>query len=392
MRQPIHLILTPLYPPPRFGGIEKIVQRLAEGLAQTRDKVLVFSFQPGTPPSVHQDQVAGVAVHRIACAPTLGSFASMVSSQDEMIQAVLSAHNGRRRTAIIHAHDWFVGPAALALREHFGLPLLTIFHSDKRTEYGNRIDGDRQKIHELQKRLAHESDGILCYSNFMRGCIATSLEVLPERIGTFVCGMDENVPEPVDTSSATLLYLGRLAPEKDVGTLVRAFSRVKQRRPDCKLRIIGDGSQKTALQELIGKLGLHDAVSLLPFTSSQQRIDQELLGAKALILPSIFEPFGLVVLEAISRHVPVIVSASGGPAEIVCDGVTGWCFTPGNDQELTEKILECLENPALASTMASAALQDARGRFRWGVAVSMLRSTCVGLLSHRTGSPEGVKL
>lgn len=378
-----HIILTPLYPPKRFGGIEKIVQRLAEGLTLVGDEVAIYTFDPrpdATTCEIHSERMR---VHRIACATTSGSVAEILASQTQISEAV-SYFSGRSGCpAVIHAHDWFVGPAALFLRQCLGLPLLTIFHSDKRTEYGNRIVGDRRKIHELQRSLAEGSDGILCYSRFMQNCISSSMNIPPEQIDTFTCGIDENVTRRSGPPTATLLYLGRLAAEKDVGTLVRAFGRVSQKRPDCRLRIIGDGAERPHLEQLVEALNLKDKVHFSPFTSDPQRVEDELLYADALILPSVFEPFGLVVLEAISRLVPVIVPTSGGPSEIVRGGVTGWCFTVGDDEELARKIIECLEDPARACAYASRALEDTSRRFRWESGVAKLRGMCRALLAKR---------
>lgn len=382
----MHFVLTPLYPPRRFGGIEKIVQHIAEGLVYTGDKVVVFSLDPQRHGKIDRNIAAGVPVWRIGYPTTFDSFADVLSAQETICSLVATEYKNCETPAIVHAHDWFVGTAALDLRVRFGLPLLSIFHCDKRSEYVNRIGGHRQKIHELQKCLAHGSDQIFCYSKFMRRCIATSMDLPFDRIGLFRCGIDEKVPQRMkssnDNASPTLLYLGRLAPEKDVGTLLRAFRLIVDQCPECKLRIVGSGSEQAALERMVVEMGLDNHVTFTPFTDNQESVNDELLNASALILPSVFEPFGLVVLEAISRQVPVIAAATGGLVEIMRDGVTGCYFAPKNFRELAEKILECLRNPECAHAMATAALNEASRRFRWESAVSMIRKACARLITN----------
>jgi glycosyltransferase involved in cell wall biosynthesis len=380
MNKYLHLILTPLYPPSRFGGIEKIVQQLAEGLVQEKDSVIVFALEYDNVEQTRLTIVNEIPVYRIPCISNKGVTGTILSSQKKIVHTVTSVYN-RANPAIVHAHDWFVGPAAMTLSKNLGLPLVSIFHSDKLAEYGHRLDGNRLKIHEIQKQLAHNSNRILCYSGFMRNCISESMNIKFDYIKAFRCGVDKPLKSRTNPSFPSLLFLGRLAPEKDVRTLIQAFNIVIRHYPQISLRIVGDGSEKGKLQELVRNLGLLDKVSFLPFTSDPHRVDAELRGSSALILPSVFEPFGLVVLEAISRLVPVIVSNSGGPAEIIRDGITGWCFTPGDYRELSEKILACLEDQTRSSRMARMALKSALRRYSWKKGVSQLKKACDTLIA-----------
>jgi glycosyltransferase involved in cell wall biosynthesis len=355
---------------------------LAHGLAETQDEVRVFAFDPNP---MAPTCAGALSVARVECPITTGSPATIVGHQRALVERVASS-SWLPGPLLIHAHDWFVAGAALELRRCLHAPLIAFFHSDKRAEYSDRLDVDRKIIHRLQYQLAHEADLVFCYSRFMRACLAKSLKLDPARIADFRCGMDEDA-RPRDATALSgpprLLYLGRLASEKDVATLLRAFRLVHMSLPQCHLRVVGDGPQRAALVDLARATSLAGHIEFLPFTSCPEAVDRELRHAHALVLPSVFEPFGLVVLEAVSRGVPVIVPSVGGPSEIVEHDVTGFTFTPGNVAELASRILSCLSDPARAAILAEAAHRHATAHFRWSKAVRTISERCRDLTLQR---------
>ncbi|MDA1234609.1 MAG: glycosyltransferase family 4 protein [Acidobacteria bacterium] len=140
----------------------------------------------------------------------------------------------------------------------------------------------------------------------------------------------------------TFLYFGRLAPEKGVSLLIRAFRRLSQQFPSARLMVVGEGAERASLEALAATSGLSGAVEFLGWLSPEQ-LDEPLSRAWAAVVPSLWaEPHGLVAVEAIVRGTPVICSASGGLGEIVEDGVSGLKF-PNNDEEA---LLHCLRQVA----------------------------------------------
>ena len=133
------------------------------------------------------------------------------------------------------------------------------------------------------------------------------------------------------------VYLGRLSPEKGVRLLLRAFGRLRETVPAARLRIVGDGPERRALEAL--SAGGVTFTGRVPATE----VDGMLADAWALVAPSIWaEPFGLVAAEAIVRGVPVIASQTGGFAETVEPGVSGLLFPNGDEDALAS----CLERVA----------------------------------------------
>lgn len=150
------------------------------------------------------------------------------------------------------------------------------------------------------------------------------------------------------------LFCGRLDIEKGVSLLLRAFAVLQAEVPSARLRIAGQGPERANLERLAGTLGITDLVTFLGWLSPQQ-IDHQLRDAWASLVPSLWaEPFGLVAVEAITRGVPVVASASGGLGEIVEPGLSGLLF-PNNDQSA---LTECFRKIANSCVFPTHTLPD----------------------------------
>jgi glycosyltransferase involved in cell wall biosynthesis len=134
------------------------------------------------------------------------------------------------------------------------------------------------------------------------------------------------------------LYCERLDPEKGVDLLLRAFARVLASRPAARLRIVGGGPRRTALEALAADLGIIGAVRF-DGRASFSEVEAALSDAWALVAPSVWpEPLGLAAIEAITHGVPAITSASGGFAESVEDGVSGYLVANGDELALADRL------------------------------------------------------
>jgi glycosyltransferase involved in cell wall biosynthesis len=136
-----------------------------------------------------------------------------------------------------------------------------------------------------------------------------------------------------------LVCAARLQPEKDVATLIDAVGLAAQRLSNLVCVIAGEGQQRDELQERINRNGLQRSVRLLGFRSDVSSIVN---AADLFVLPSLAEPFGLVLIEAMSLSKTVVATAAGGPLEIVDDGRTGILVPPGNAVEMAAAITRIL--------------------------------------------------
>ncbi|MEV0222558.1 glycosyltransferase family 4 protein [Streptomyces sp. NPDC050704] len=178
--------------------------------------------------------------------------------------------------------------------------------------------------------------------------------------GVHVEGVPNPVPapgiEPADGNGKWVVAAGRLAPVKRYDLLIKAFDRVRDQRPDWRLRIYGGGKQKDKLRRLIDELGLYNHVYLM---GPAHPIEPEWAKGSIAAVTSSLESFGMTIVEAMRCGLPVVsTDCPHGPGEIIDNGVDGRLVPVGNVGAIAEGLLELINNDALRHQMAGAALKD----------------------------------
>jgi glycosyltransferase involved in cell wall biosynthesis len=160
------------------------------------------------------------------------------------------------------------------------------------------------------------------------------------------------------------VYVGRLSPEKGVDVLVRAFARLHRHTPRARLRIVGNGPLRPAIERQVAELGCAGAVDFRGWVPPDE-VEAELADPWALVAPSLWpEPFGLVAVEAAMRGVPVVASATGGFARTVEPGVNGLLFPNGDEEALADRLAAVADGSAFPTrSVDPAAVARARRRF-----------------------------
>ena len=186
------------------------------------------------------------------------------------------------------------------------------------------------------------------------------------------------IPNPIDYerfSSITahglnIVSIARFEKAKNIETLIIAASEILKKKTDIKLVLVGGGSQEKELRALAGKLSISDNVEFQGFRPDVEKILED--GA-VFVLPSIYEPFGMVVAEALASGLPIIVSRVGGLREIVREGLNGFSFNPRDWHELSRKILLLLEDKKLREMMKNKARESAKEFSPENIALKYLR-------------------
>lgn len=163
-----------------------------------------------------------------------------------------------------------------------------------------------------------------------------------------------------DPPPLRIATVARLAPQKDLPTLLKATAQLVSRGIDVDLRIAGDGPDKEALSRMIGRLGLQSHVSLIGRIPNPE---QFIAGADIFALPSRYEGLGLVLLEAMAAGTPIVAARNTAIEEVVVDGETGLLFETGNAQDLATKLITIAQAHDLSSQLVAAASQRLQAEF-----------------------------
>ena len=165
------------------------------------------------------------------------------------------------------------------------------------------------------------------------------------------------------TAQPTVVFAGRLVREKGVDVLLRAFSKVTARIPGARLLVAGEGKESAAIRRQIDRSDLRSSVSMLGFLGHSD-LERAFAGAWVQAVPSVWEePFGIVAVEAMMRGTAIVATNSGGLAEIVEEGHTGFLVPANNEDDLAQALLRLLGDRPTAESMGAAAHRRARDRF-----------------------------
>jgi glycogen(starch) synthase len=379
------LMISWEYPPVVVGGLGRHVHALAVELAAAGHEVVVLCRQPtGTDARTHptvEEAVEGVRVLRAAEDPPHLEFehdlvAWTLAMGHAMLRAALTRLRGWHPD-VVHAHDWLVAHPAIALADTLGVPLVATIHA---TEAG-RSDGwlsarlNRQ-VHSVEWWLANRADRLITCSRAMRAEAAQLFGVDPEPIAVLHNGIAPRrwrvPPERVAAARARygpggaplLLYFGRLEYEKGVQDLVAALPRIRRAHPGTRLLVVGTGSMRERLVEVARAGRVLRAARFLGHLPDDE-LAATIAAVDAVVLPSRYEPFGIVALEAAAAGAPLVASSAGGLGEVVRDGETGVSFPPGDVAGLARAVGRVLDDPAGAAQRARRAAASLAVDFDW---------------------------
>lgn len=370
------LMLSWEFPPKTVGGLARHVYDLSRALAVQGEEVhLITCFVPG---AKSYELVDGVHVYRVH--PVHTDTHDFLDWVERLNQAMIEcAHNLIRlhNFDLIHAHDWLVARAGRNLKNSYRLPLISTIHA---TEFGRNggIRNDIQRhINQIEWWLTYESWKVICCSKYMACEIAQVFQLPADKIRIIANGVEiKNVkPRLVDPGfheryaapwEKIVYFVGRLVPEKGVQVLIEAAPKVLEQYPDAKFVISGKGPHLEHLLELANNLGISHKVFFTGFADDETR-NMLLTVSDVAVFPSLYEPFGIVALEAMATRTPVIVSETGGLAEVIEHEVDGLKVYPGNVDSLANAISRLLCDQDLAHRLSQAAWDKVNSVYNWGV-------------------------
>ncbi|MCA1554022.1 MAG: glycosyltransferase family 4 protein, partial [Chloroflexi bacterium] len=371
------LELTWEYPPHTVGGISSHVAALAPALvSQGAEVTLVTPMMSG---GATCEILNGVTVCRVQTAPWQDNLLRDVQQTNARLEAHVEEliANGAAFD-IIHAHDWLVAFSAIALKMRHKLPLLATIHATERGRWRGYVGaGLSRAITDAEWRLTFEAWRLIVASRFMADELhhyfslpADKIDVVPNGIdsqnfdhldGTDFAEFRSRFAEP---DERLVFNVGRLTYEKGAHLLVEAAPQVLDAFPRTQFVVAGTGAMQGALEARAAELGVAQFVRFVGFISDEER-NHLYKVADCAVFPSLYEPFGIVALEAMAAKCPLVVASTGGLAEVVEHRVTGLTVFPDSAVSLADGIVRTLAEPQSARARAQRAYKLVRQHYNW---------------------------
>lgn len=393
------------------GGMNVYVRELTRHLGRLGIHVDVFTrSQDEHVPHVLHDLGYGNRVVHIPAGP------ETPLPRQELVSYLPQFADGIRHFAaekgihydLLHSHYWLSGIAAMQLKADWNIPILHMFHtlvlmknrvarSPQEIEGGYRIDGEQQILRAADHIIA-ATPAELAQLQFLYHADKSRITVIPPGVDT-----SHFYPIPPDEARAAIgiqpddrmiLFVGRIEPLKGIETLIRAIAHLSMERiiSGCPhyLAIVGgdpnltpemEDSEMARLQALCHDLGVNDLVLFLG-KRAQDTLPYYYSAAEVVVMPSHYESFGMVALEAMACGTPVIASQVGGLAFLVQDGVTGFSIPDDDPSALAEKLSQLVCNPDLRNQLGAQAAKYAR-EYDWEIIAQRISNVYHELVAVR---------
>src|SRR5215212_7955780 len=366
------------------GGMQNHTAELTRALDRRGVLQTVLTTRPPTAPHF---QRLGDHARVIRLGLPFRRFRQLYAPQAAVLAPILAA-----RADLVHVHlgeDLAVVPVGVAAARLHGLPLVLTVHTSLRHTLAV---GDLRSA--ILKALGgpielwgeRSAEAVLVITPRLRGLLLSDgveedrLHLIPPGVNPSLFeGPFEDPFEGVGRPRA--LFVGRLAPQKGVDTLVSAAALIEN--PSARILLVGDGPERPALEREAERIGVGDRVRFLGFLA-HDRLPAAMAHADVLALPSVYEELGTVLIEAMWAGLPIVASRTGGIPDVIEDGVNGLLVPPGEPEALARAIDRVLADRALANRLSEGAQK--RGKdYDWevlaGRVLQVYRGVTVGRLA-----------
>ncbi|HUT79665.1 MAG TPA: glycosyltransferase family 4 protein [Candidatus Bathyarchaeia archaeon] len=373
------LMLSWEFPPFKVGGLAAHVYDLSKMLVTKGFEVHVLTCS--FPGAADFEIIDGVHVHRfdayeIPAPEFLQWDLNMNLLMEKKAIEIIDNYN----IDILHAHDWLVASAAIGLKQLYRKPMIATIHSLERGRRSGLFNDGQHMIDQIENLLIQEAWHNIVCSQYMQSLCHFSFNFPNDKMTIIPNGVRFNdfsveLPEEeklkhhkkyAKLDEQIVSYIGRLVPEKGVNILLGAVNSVLKKKPKTKFVIAGEGWHRNELERITRELKITHNVLFTGYIP-----DEDFLAyynvADILVVPSTYEPFGIVALEGMATKTPIIVSDVGGLSEIVDHRWTGMKVPPENSTALAEIIIELLETKALREKIVTNAVEKLRHVYDWSI-------------------------
>ena len=373
------LLISWEYPPIIEGGLARHVRKLSEHLVSEGVEMHVLTRGGGRLPATEERH--GVVVHRLAEPPfpsDVKAFVRWVKAMNRDMRRLGDQLADAIGFDLIHSHDWLVASAADEIARRIERPWLVTVHA---TEYG-RHQGwvgkyPQSHIHGAERKMVRRADHVITCSRYMASHVSTVFGVSPARITPIQNGIDPRDLEPVasdleelrvryaEPGERLVLLVGRLVYEKGFHLALDALAPVIAKLGGIRFVVAGTGTAETELRRQAKRLGLDRNGVFLGWVGDDM-LHSLYRISDLCIVPSIYEPFGLVALEAMASGCLCVVADTGGLREVVPgDGTVGLRFASRDAAALQEVLERVLTDDDERAQLVAEAREHVL-RFDWG--------------------------
>lgn len=371
------------YPPHLIGGLGTHVADLLPALAHQHCALTLITphLRGG---AADETPAPGIRIVRVPTShQPQGDFPDYVLQVNHDLLHAAEQIHATQPADVLHVHDWMVAPAALALQQSQQVPLVATIHATERGRGRGALHGAAAlQIDAIEHQLVTQAQQIIVCSHTMVGEVMHSLQADPKRI-TVIPNAVYIRPDPFSNdlerhtfrrryaadNERLVFNIGRVVEEKGVHVLIDAWARVVREVP-AKLVMAGSGPSLANCRAHAAHLGLDHQI-IMPGRISDEERNRLYHVANAAVFPSLYEPFGIVALEAQAARCPVVVAAAGGLQEIVRPHETGIVVQLGSMDSLAWGLLHTLHHPVWARQRADNAMHALRHIYSWERAAQM---------------------
>lgn len=369
------LMLSWEYPPKNVGGLSNHVFYLSHALSKLGHEIHVITCEEGMAPAEENNN--GVFVHRVTPYKIeTDDFTKWVMQLNfAMVEEATKLITTSGKFDLIHAHDWLSAFSAKTLKWSFKIPMVATIHA---TEYGRNagINTEMQKyISSTEWLLVYEAWKVIGCSDYMRQQMSDVFSVPWDKVWVIPNGVN---PEKFDfefdwlnfrrnyarDDEKIVFYVGRHVFEKGIHLLVEAAHGIIEKYNSTKIIIAGAGPMTEELKSRVRQMGIEAKLQFTGYMSDEDR-DKMYRVANVAVFPSLYEPFGIVALEAMAAGCPVVVSDTGGLGEIINHRENGLKAISGSVDSLINNISEILYDQNLAYFLKKNALQSVYDKYTW---------------------------
>ncbi|MEM2369302.1 MAG: glycosyltransferase family 4 protein [Candidatus Bathyarchaeia archaeon] len=367
-------MLTWEYPPRIVGGISRHCEGLARELVRMGHTVHIVTLEfPGAPPYEERN---GVKIHRVPIELGHPNFIVWTLLFNHFMEKKVADISKHEKFDIIHAHDWLVAPVGIISKHYLRIPLISTIHSTEVGRAQGLYSPDSFLIDGFEWWLTYESKRVIVTSYAMKSELEQHFRLPREKVDVAPNGIDvskyeinvdrDNVKRRlgIDPSERIVLFIGRLVPQKGVEYLIMAAPKIFERHPETRIIVVGNGWIKDRLQGLAYSTGYPHRIMFLGFLSDQD-LTELTMSSDVLVIPSVYEPFGIVALEGMAAGVPVVASNVGGLAEIIEHDRTGFLAYKESPDSIAWGVNKILSDPGYAHWLVQNAKRKVYEMYSW---------------------------